>query len=184
MVAIVHARIPDRDGCPVNRFVFGLIVGWAVLSVAYFSFVASSSCHLSGSITLHGLELKGSIIPGEVAPSAIAVQVHRTGRPNEEGDDPIHIMMTYCLEQGLDRAETAGLTSLRSLLAARSTGSSRTRKYVVHLLVDTWAEWLLRNNVSAPVPPGKHMPHNALEIFQQWCVYSWRMISRLRGVVT
>lgn len=112
------------------------------------------------------LLLRERSLPREPEPSESVVDAR--GAVDEP---PIHILMTYCLDEGLDRTEF-GLTSLRSILAARSMGATPRRRYVIHLIVDVWTKWLITNNSSDPLPHGKHMPKAPLAAFWEWCEWS------------
>lgn len=68
-------------------------------------------------------------------------------------DEPIHIAQSLCISDGLSMKD-AGLTSLRSILAARAAGTSL-RRYVIHLFVDISAGWLISFNRSATMPSAR-----------------------------
>jgi hypothetical protein len=83
-------------------------------------------------------------------------------------DDPIHITQTFCVDAKPSKAGP-GLTALRSMLAARATGASRNRRYVIHIFVDEAAAWLLANNRSMQMPHGFHIDSESLDQFnEQW----------------
>jgi hypothetical protein len=51
--------------------------------------------------------------------------------------EPVHIMTTYCAEGHIEVVHT-GFTVLRSILAARESGYSSDRKFVFHIVVDSY----------------------------------------------
>lgn len=82
-------------------------------------------------------------------------------------NDAIHIVQTYCIINGIERTD-AGLTTLRSILAARASGPSRSRRYVFHILADEWVSWLIAYNSSTPLPFGKHLKNpESLDLFHE-----------------
>ena len=84
-------------------------------------------------------------------------------------EDPIHIAHSFCIYEGLKKTDP-GLTVLRSILAARAAGASHNRRYVIHILADEYAAWLLSNNRSASMPWGKRLESpGSLDLFhEQW----------------
>jgi hypothetical protein len=77
---------------------------------------------------------------------------------------PIHVMFIMCVRFTME-ASDAGLTSLRSILAARELGVSRNRRYVFHFILDKWSAWLMNHNTSAKVPHGSLLEPSFITTF-------------------
>lgn len=97
----------------------------------------------------------------ETPPSPIMF-VQQTQRPSSADlrrvldEEPIHIVQSFCIFHKIAKSDP-GLTALRSILAARAAGPSSNRRYIIHILADIYAGWLLSNNRSAEMPWGRRL---------------------------
>ncbi len=79
-------------------------------------------------------------------------------------EDPIHIFTAICIRHEMTENDP-GLTSIRSIIAARDIGASHNRRYVFHIVLDKWVASLINYNTSLPIPHGKIIAKDFLATF-------------------
>ncbi len=85
---------------------------------------------------------------------------------SEIDEEPIHVLMAMCMRNVMLK-EDVGLTSMRSILAARDIGTSHNRRYVFHLVLNAWTAWLVNYNTSVPLPGGTALPKSFITTFHE-----------------